>query len=87
MARESSPRRAAHRLDRVAIREWLDALGALAGRRLTALPHLDAFWFAWEAFNPGAPGGDLYGARRVAAGLDHRPTPRRGRPLWYSYRS
>lgn len=26
--------------------------GPLAGRRLTALPHQDAFWFAWAAFNP-----------------------------------
>ncbi len=26
--------------------------GALAGRRLTAVPHVDAFWFAWAAFNP-----------------------------------
>jgi len=27
--------------------------GPLAGRRLTAVPHVDAFWFAWAAFNPG----------------------------------
>jgi hypothetical protein len=26
--------------------------GTLAGRRLTAVPHVDAFWFAWAAFNP-----------------------------------
>jgi hypothetical protein len=26
--------------------------GTLAGRRLTAIPHVDAFWFAWAAFNP-----------------------------------
>jgi len=26
--------------------------GPLAGRRLTALPHQDAFWFAWAAFQP-----------------------------------
>ena len=26
--------------------------GPLAGRRLTAIPHVDAFWFAWAAFNP-----------------------------------
>ena len=26
--------------------------GPLAGRRLTAVPHIDAFWFAWAAFNP-----------------------------------
>jgi Protein of unknown function (DUF3179) len=26
--------------------------GPLTGRRLTALPHVDAFWFAWAAFNP-----------------------------------
>ena len=26
--------------------------GLLAGRRLTAVPHVDAFWFAWAAFNP-----------------------------------
>jgi len=25
--------------------------GPLAGRRLTAIPHVDAFWFAWAAFN------------------------------------
>jgi hypothetical protein len=27
--------------------------GPLAGRRLTPLPHQDAFWFAWAAFQPG----------------------------------
>jgi hypothetical protein len=27
--------------------------GPLAGRQLTAVPHVDAFWFAWAAFNPG----------------------------------
>ena len=26
--------------------------GPLEGRRLTAVPHVDAFWFAWAAFNP-----------------------------------
>ncbi|MGH7332104.1 MAG: DUF3179 domain-containing protein [Candidatus Rokuibacteriota bacterium] len=26
--------------------------GTLAGRRLTPIPHVDAFWFAWAAFNP-----------------------------------
>jgi hypothetical protein len=26
--------------------------GPLAGRRLTPIPHVDAFWFAWAAFNP-----------------------------------
>jgi hypothetical protein len=26
--------------------------GFLTGRRLTAVPHVDAFWFAWAAFNP-----------------------------------
>jgi hypothetical protein len=26
--------------------------GPLAGRRLIAVPHIDAFWFAWAAFNP-----------------------------------
>jgi hypothetical protein len=26
--------------------------GPLVGRRLTAVPHVDAFWFAWAAFNP-----------------------------------
>jgi hypothetical protein len=26
--------------------------GLLAGRRLTAVPHVDAFWFAWAAFYP-----------------------------------
>jgi hypothetical protein len=26
--------------------------GPLAGRRLTAVPHVDAFWFAWAAFHP-----------------------------------
>jgi hypothetical protein len=28
--------------------------GPLAGRRLTAIPHVDAFWFAWAAFYPAA---------------------------------
>lgn len=26
--------------------------GPLAGQRLAAVPHVDAFWFAWAAFNP-----------------------------------
>jgi Protein of unknown function (DUF3179) len=26
--------------------------GPLAGRRLTPVPHVDAFWFAWASFNP-----------------------------------
>lgn len=26
--------------------------GPLAGRQLRAVPHVDAFWFAWAAFNP-----------------------------------
>jgi hypothetical protein len=26
--------------------------GPLEGRRLSAVPHVDAFWFAWAAFNP-----------------------------------
>jgi len=26
--------------------------GPLAGKRLRAIPHVDAFWFAWAAFNP-----------------------------------
>jgi hypothetical protein len=26
--------------------------GPLAGKRLTPLPHVDAFWFAWAAFHP-----------------------------------
>jgi Protein of unknown function (DUF3179) len=28
--------------------------GPLAGKRLPAIPHVDAFWFAWAAFNPAA---------------------------------
>jgi hypothetical protein len=27
--------------------------GPLEGRRLTTVPHQDAFWFAWAAFQPG----------------------------------
>jgi hypothetical protein len=27
--------------------------GPLAGCRLTAIPHVDAFWFAWAAFHAG----------------------------------
>jgi len=26
--------------------------GPLAGTRLTPIPHVDAFWFAWAAFHP-----------------------------------
>ena len=26
--------------------------GSLAGQRLRPVPHVDAFWFAWAAFNP-----------------------------------
>ena len=26
--------------------------GPMAGKRLQAVPHVDAFWFAWAAFNP-----------------------------------
>jgi hypothetical protein len=32
--------------------------GALAGRRLSPIPHVDAFWFAWAAFNPST---SIYG--------------------------
>ena len=34
--------------------------GPLAGSRLTAVPHVDAFWFAWAAFNPATT---VYGER------------------------
>ena len=34
--------------------------GPLAGRRLDPIPHVDAFWFAWAAFNPGT---SVYEAR------------------------
>jgi hypothetical protein len=34
--------------------------GPLAGRRLTAIPHVDAFWFAWAAFHPAT---SVYGER------------------------
>ncbi|MBI2016492.1 MAG: DUF3179 domain-containing protein [Candidatus Rokubacteria bacterium] len=34
--------------------------GPLAGARLRALPHVDAFWFAWAAFHPATT---IYGAR------------------------
>jgi hypothetical protein len=34
--------------------------GPLAGKRLRALPHVDAFWFAWAAFHPTTA---VYGAR------------------------
>ena len=27
---------------------------ALAGERLTPIPHVDTFWFAWAAFYPGS---------------------------------
>lgn len=27
--------------------------GALAGRRLEAIPHLDTFWFSWSTYQPG----------------------------------
>jgi hypothetical protein len=33
--------------------------GSLAGKRLRAIPHADAFWFAWAAFNPTT---SVYGA-------------------------
>jgi hypothetical protein len=33
--------------------------GAPAGRRLTPVPHVDAFWFAWAAFNPST---SIYGS-------------------------
>ncbi|MBW3591192.1 MAG: DUF3179 domain-containing protein, partial [Actinobacteria bacterium] len=26
--------------------------GPLSGKRLTAVPHVDTFWFAWAAFQP-----------------------------------
>ena len=29
--------------------------GSLAGRRLRPIAHVDAFWFAWAAFNQGSP--------------------------------
>jgi hypothetical protein len=34
--------------------------GPLGGQRLTAIPHVDAFWFAWAAFNPAT---SVYGKR------------------------
>lgn len=34
--------------------------GPLAGKRLRAIPHVDAFWFAWAAFHPAA---GVYDAR------------------------
>ncbi len=34
--------------------------GPLTGRRLAAVPHVDAFWFAWAAFNPAT---SLFGER------------------------
>ncbi|MBI2156150.1 MAG: DUF3179 domain-containing protein [Candidatus Rokubacteria bacterium] len=34
--------------------------GPLAGRRLGAIQHLDAFWFAWAAFHPATT---IYGVR------------------------
>jgi len=33
--------------------------GPLGGKRLRAIPHVDAFWFAWAAFNPTT---SVYGA-------------------------
>jgi len=27
--------------------------GTLAGTKLTEIPHLDTFWFAWFSYNPG----------------------------------
>ncbi|MDA2979224.1 MAG: DUF3179 domain-containing (seleno)protein [Actinomycetota bacterium] len=27
--------------------------GSLAGQQLTAVPHLDTFWFAWSTYKPG----------------------------------
>ena len=33
--------------------------GPLAGKRLQAIPHVDAFWFAWAAFNPST---SIYGS-------------------------
>ena len=35
------------------------AKGPLTGKRLRAIPHVDAFWFAWAAFNPAT---SVYGA-------------------------
>jgi len=34
--------------------------GPLAGKRLQAIPHVDAFWFAWAAFHPLT---SIYGGR------------------------
>jgi len=33
--------------------------GSLAGKRLKPIQHVDAFWFAWAAFNPST---SVYGA-------------------------
>ncbi|MGH7396703.1 MAG: DUF3179 domain-containing (seleno)protein [Candidatus Rokuibacteriota bacterium] len=35
--------------------------GPLAGKRLRAIVHVDAFWFAWAAFHPAT---GIYGAPR-----------------------
>src|SRR5262249_11641481 len=40
--------------------------GPLAGQRLTAVPHVDAFWFAWAAFNPAT---SLYGERSLTSSI------------------
>lgn len=42
--------------------------GPLSGQRLTAVAHLDTFWFAWAAFEPGT--------RLVAASRGPTPPPR-----------
>ena len=34
--------------------------GSLSGQRLRPIPHVDAFWFAWAAFNPST---SIHGAR------------------------
>src|SRR5262249_56503409 len=49
--------------------------GPLAGRCLRAIPHVDAFWFAWAAFHPETLLHTAPRRRRTArattAGLTH----------------
>ena len=43
-------------------RQWaiseIPVKGPLAGQELRAIPHVDAFWFAWAAFHPST---SIYG--------------------------
>jgi hypothetical protein len=53
--------------------------GPLAGKRLRVIPHVDAFWFAWAAFQPRRRSTPRRDGALSAGRPDREPEPRRHR--------